>query len=69
MQEITREDVDILVRLQKAETETVRIQSFLKKIEKEKLSVEKELVAFETALGEHRDAFNRGRCPVPGDGS
>ena len=43
MQEITREDIGILVQLQKAETETVRIESFLKKIDKEKSSLEKKL--------------------------
>ena len=59
MQDITREDVNILVQLQKAETETVRIESFLKKIENEKIGVEKELVAFSVALESHRDALSR----------
>jgi predicted nucleic acid-binding Zn-ribbon protein len=62
MQEITREDVNILVQLQKAETETVRIESFLEKIEKEKIGVEKELVAFNTALEEHRNALSRAEA-------
>ncbi|MDY0375705.1 MAG: C4-type zinc ribbon domain-containing protein [Desulfobacterium sp.] len=55
MQEITREDIGVLVKLQKAETETVRIESFLKKIETEKIGVEKELIAFKSALENHKD--------------
>lgn len=59
MQEITREDIGILVQLQKAETETVRIESFLKKIDKEKSSLEKKLTKFETALKVKKDALER----------
>jgi len=59
MQEITRGDIDILVQLQKAETETVRIESFLKKIDKEKSSLEKKLAKFETALGVKKEAHKR----------
>lgn len=62
MQEITREDIGVLVKLQKAETETVRIESFLKKIETEKISVEKELIAFKTALEEHKNLLNKAEA-------
>ncbi|MDY0219777.1 MAG: C4-type zinc ribbon domain-containing protein [Desulfobacterium sp.] len=62
MQEITREDIGILVKLQKAETETVRIESFLKKIETEKIGVEKELVAFKTALENYKDALGKAEA-------
>lgn len=57
MQEIQREDIDILVRLQMAETETVRIESLLKKIDREKIGVEAKLVEFAAALEEKKVAL------------
>ncbi len=57
MQEITREDMDILIRLQKAESEMVRIESYLKDVNKEKIALELTLTEFKTALDQHREAL------------
>ncbi len=49
MLEITRAEIDILVQLQKAETDTVHIKSFLQDVEKEKAALESKLTEFRTA--------------------
>ena len=58
MAAITRNEMDVLIRLQKAETETVRILSYLKGIDKEKEALESKLGAFVKALDKKKDAFD-----------
>jgi len=50
MAAITKNEMDVLIRLQKAETETVRILSYLKSIDKEKDGLESKLTTFVKAL-------------------
>ncbi len=54
MKEITKQDIDALVLLQEAETEIVRLQSVLTKVDKEKARLEVKLAAFEAALVKNR---------------
>ncbi|MFH1152211.1 MAG: C4-type zinc ribbon domain-containing protein [Pseudomonadota bacterium] len=54
LDEITKEDIRVLVDLQKAETEIVRLESVLSGFEKEKLALEKTLTSFSSSLEEHR---------------
>ncbi len=49
MVDITRADIDVLIQLQKAETDTVKIQSFLETVESEKAALESKLAKFQTA--------------------
>ncbi len=58
MAAITRNEMDVLIRLQKAETETVRILSYLKGIDKEKEALESKLVAFVKALDKKKNALD-----------
>jgi len=50
MTEITKNEMDVLLRLQTAETETVRILSYLKTIDEEKEALESNLTTFVKAL-------------------
>ncbi|MFK5952946.1 MAG: C4-type zinc ribbon domain-containing protein [Desulfobacterium sp.] len=50
MAAITKNEMDVLIRLQTAETETVRILSYLKTIDKEKDALESKLTTFVKAL-------------------
>lgn len=59
MQNITKQDMDVLVRLQKSETEIVRIESLLVKIEQEKSKLGSKLTEFENALARHKDDLQR----------
>lgn len=58
MIDITKAEVNILVQLQKAEAETVQIESFLNGVEKEKSLLESKLTDFQTALNKLRDDFD-----------
>ena len=58
MAAITKNEMDVLIRLQKAETETVRILSYLKGIDKEKEALESKLTAFVKALDKKKNAFD-----------
>ncbi|SLM32843.1 putative nucleic acid-binding Zn-ribbon protein [Desulfamplus magnetovallimortis] len=49
MVDITRADIDILVQLQKAETDTVNIRAFLQNVEAEKSALEDKLNEFKSA--------------------
>lgn len=49
MVEITREDIDVLVQLQKAETDAVKIKSFLEGVESEKDALASQLAVFQEA--------------------
>lgn len=57
MAAITKNEMDVLIRLQKAETETVRILSYLKGIDKEKEALESKLTVFMKVLDKKKDAF------------
>ncbi|MFO7885696.1 MAG: C4-type zinc ribbon domain-containing protein [Desulfobacteraceae bacterium] len=59
MRDITREEMSVLVRLQKSETEIVRIESVLEKIEQEKAELEKDLAASEKMLQGHEDELKK----------
>jgi len=58
MIDITKAEVNILVQLQKAETETVQIELFLNDVEKEKSLLESKLTDFQTALDKLKNDFN-----------
>ncbi|HKK90170.1 MAG TPA: C4-type zinc ribbon domain-containing protein [Desulfobacteraceae bacterium] len=57
MQSITKQEMAVLVKIQKSETEIVRIGSLLEKIEQEKAALEQELTAFEDGLTRQKQAF------------
>jgi predicted nucleic acid-binding Zn-ribbon protein len=57
--DITREDIRVLVSLQKAESEIVRLQSVLNGFEKEKKQLQKTLDAFAASLEDHRSDLAR----------
>ncbi len=59
MLEITKEDIDVLVRLQRAESEIVRIKAFLKDVDKEKAELESRLVLFKQSLDDLRKAVEK----------
>ncbi|MCP4022453.1 MAG: nucleotide-binding protein, partial [Desulfobacteraceae bacterium] len=54
MKEIGKPDIETLIKLQEAETEIVRIQSVLEKVEKQKEELEKKLRQFEKALNKYQ---------------
>jgi predicted nucleic acid-binding Zn-ribbon protein len=58
MAAITKNEMDVLIRLQKAETETVRILSYLKSIDKEKDVLESKLTTFVKALDKKKGALS-----------
>ncbi len=57
MAAITKNEMDVLIRLQRAETETVRIQSYLEGIDKEKEVLESKLAAFIKVLDKKKEAL------------
>lgn len=59
MKEITKQDIDALVLLQETETEIVRLQSVLAKVDKEKAKLEVKLAAFEAALVKNREELEK----------
>ena len=59
MRDITREEMSVLVRLQQSETEIVRIESVLEKIELEKAELEKDIAAFEKMVQGHEQDLNQ----------
>ncbi|MFO7750255.1 MAG: C4-type zinc ribbon domain-containing protein [Desulfobacteraceae bacterium] len=54
MQSITKQEISVLVKIQKSETEIVRIGTLLEKIEQEKAALEQELTAFENGLARQK---------------
>lgn len=58
MIDITKAEINTLVQLQKAETETVQIELFLNDVEKEKSLLESKLTDFQTALDKLKHDFN-----------
>lgn len=58
MIDITKTEVNILVELQKAEAETVQIESYLNGVEQEKSLLESKLTDFQIALDKLRNDFD-----------
>ncbi|SMC69012.1 hypothetical protein SAMN02746065_10764 [Desulfocicer vacuolatum DSM 3385] len=58
MAAITKNEMDVLIRLQKAETETVRILSYLESIDKEKDALESKLTTFVRALDRKKNTLD-----------
>lgn len=54
MTEISKKDIETLVKLQEAETEIVRLQGILLEVEKEKTKLSRKLLQFENALESSR---------------
>ncbi len=59
MLNITKEDIDVLLKLQKAQTETVHIDSFLSETAGEKSELDSKLAEFETSLNKHKKEFEK----------
>lgn len=59
MLNITREDIKTLLKLQKAEMETVKIESLFKKTAMEKSKLDATLAEFETGLSKHKRKFGK----------
>lgn len=59
MQEITRDEIDILLKLQQAESEAVRIKAFLKEVDNEKAELDSQLLHFEKSLEKCRKAYEK----------
>lgn len=64
MKEISKQDIETLVKLQDTETEIVRLEAVIKKINKEKQQLASRLTQFETALETERATLEAvsGRC-------
>ncbi len=59
MLNITKEDINVLLKLQKAQTETVHIDSFLSETAGEKSELDSKLSEFETSLNKHKKEFEK----------
>ncbi|WP_022668409.1 zinc ribbon domain-containing protein [Desulfospira joergensenii] len=59
MKEIVKQDIETLVQLQEAETEIVRLQAVLVKVEKEKAEIGSKLKKFKTALDQNREELEK----------
>jgi len=57
--DIQREDIDTLLKLQKAEIETVNIASLLRETDRKKSELDAKLSEFETGLNEHKKEFEK----------
>lgn len=58
MSDIPEQDIDILVKLQQAETEIVRLKDILDKVEQEKVKISEKLKLFAKALEEKKEALS-----------
>lgn len=59
MNDISKKDIETLVKLQEAESEIVRLKEVLIKVEKEKKKLGKQLTEFEGALSENKDKLEK----------
>ncbi len=59
MNEISKQDIETLVKLQESESEIVRLEAVLQTVEKEKVILGEKLDQFETALKEKQDRLSR----------
>lgn len=57
MTDISKADIETLVKLQEAETQIVRLRAVLEKVENEKTKLSEKLKKFETALNANRENF------------
>ncbi|MEE4365401.1 MAG: C4-type zinc ribbon domain-containing protein [Desulfotignum sp.] len=57
MNQTLKQDIETLVRLQKIESEILRLQSVIQKVEKEKIALASRLNAFKAELDTSRQAF------------
>jgi uncharacterized protein len=62
MKEISKPDVATLVKLQEAETEIVRLQAVLEKVEKEKTKLASRLKQFEKALNQNKEDLVKAKA-------
>ncbi len=58
----TKPDIETLVKLQEAETQIVRLNAVLIKVEKEKEELSAKLMQFENALQENKENFSRAKA-------
>lgn len=59
MDDTVRQNIDSLIKLQEAETEIVRLNDILEKVEKQKLDLEKQLKEFGQAFEEEKEKLER----------
>ncbi len=59
MLNITKEDINVLLKLQKAETEVIRIESFLSETAGEKSELDAKLAEFEASLNKYQKKFDK----------
>ncbi|MCG8567689.1 MAG: C4-type zinc ribbon domain-containing protein [Desulfobacterales bacterium] len=59
MKEISKQEIETLVRLQEAETEIVRLQSVLESVEKQKVKIASRLKKFGRALSHEKDQLDQ----------
>lgn len=57
MNDISKQDIETLVKLQEAETQIVRLKAVLKKVEKKKEKLKGQLEQFENALEENKESL------------
>jgi len=62
MNDIVKQDIVTLVKLQEAETEIVRLQAVLEKVEKEKFKLSSRLKQFEKALEQNKEELDRAKA-------
>lgn len=55
MKDMSKPDIATIVKLQEAETEIVRLQAVLEKVEKEKIKLSSRLAQFEKALNQNKE--------------
>ena len=58
----TKHEIETLVKLQEAETQIVRLNAVLIKVEKEKEKLSAKLMQFENALQENKENFSRAKA-------
>lgn len=59
MNEISKQNIEKLIKLQEAETEIVRLTAVLGKVVHEKIKLNAQLIQFETGLNEKQENFSR----------
>jgi len=61
MNDISKQDIVTLVKLQEAETEIVRLNSVLEEVEKEKIKIAKKLKQFKKALDQNQEDLEKAQ--------
>jgi len=62
MNEISKQEIEALVKLQEAESEVVRLKKVLEKVEVEKTKLSTKLKQFENALDVNRESLSKARA-------